>query len=387
MIRTALIGVSGYAQEYLQNLLRLREKGEIELVAVCINNPDECEEQIAQLKEINCPIYSKAEEMFSSTESIEWCCIPTGIDSHLPLALQAFENACNVLLEKPITARLEDIKKIKQAAKEANRLIMIGYQDIYSPDIHEIKQMLLDQKLGELKSIKVLGMWPRSVSHFERNHWAGKQKVGDSLVLDSPLHNAFGHFINLMCFWAGESFEAPIAIGAEIDQTDIEAYRAIPTSENFDTCSLRLKSKNGVSLYAWITHACKQNINPKIEIQCSSGKIIWELEGYLILAEGKDELRVQTKGVQHTRKVMFDTVVKKLKGEDVFVCTPDEGIAPTYLANLIQDSVSIQDVTKEHCTSEETPHGTQISIKDIESLIMQAHKEGKLFSELGIDWA
>ena len=55
------------------------------------------------------------------------------------------------------------------------------------------------------RRITVRAQWPRGASYYARNNWAGRLRVGSAWVLDSPVNNAFAHFLMLALFWAGDT--------------------------------------------------------------------------------------------------------------------------------------------------------------------------------------
>jgi hypothetical protein len=90
-------------------------------------------------------------------------------------------------------------------------------------------------------------------------------------VLDSPANNAMAHFIHVTLYLLGPT-ETTSAVPVSIEA---ELYRANPI-ENFDTCSLRITTDSGATVLVLLTHACRQNIGPKIRIEGDGGQLFMD---------------------------------------------------------------------------------------------------------------
>jgi len=383
MIRAALIGVTGYGNYYLSQLLRLHAEGNLQLLGVVIRHPEKAEKQIQQLNEVGAQIFPSVSELYAALKGqIDLCCIPTGINSHAPLTIQALNEGCNVLVEKPAAATIQDVDLMKEAEKASGKLVMVGFQNIYDNDVQTIKQEILNGAIGELRSIKLKGLWMRSNAYFTRNNWAGKLKVDGQWILDSPANNAFAHFINIICFLAGARTET----SAEIKTIQAELYRAIPI-ESCDTVCARMTTPQNVSLQFYVTHACGQDIHPEIEIKGSSGSVNWAITRYAINQKEQVTASDENTGMDNSRMAMFDNVIEKLNGGDVPVCDLDIAATQTLCINAMHAASAIHTIPNNHYDVSQTPDAEQVKINDIESILQKAFKDEKLPSELGIPWA
>lgn len=383
MIRAALIGATGYGKYYLSQLIRLQEEGKVQLLGVVVREPEKAAGQITQINAIGARVFPCVSDMYKILKGqIDLCCIPTGIASHAPLTIEALNEGCNVLVEKPAAATIQDITQMKAAEKASGKRVMVGFQNIYGNDVQKIKRKILDGAVGVLQSIKLKGLWVRHKDYFFRNSWAGKLKVNGQWILDSPANNAFAHFINIMCFLAGDRLET----SAKIKNIQAELYRALPI-ESCDTACARMMTAQHVLLQFYVTHACGQNIHPEIEIKGSKGTVNWTLNRYAINQKEQVTASDESTGMDNVRMAMFDHVIAKLNGQDVPVCDLDIAAAHTFCINAMYRASAIQNIPKEHCDVSQTPRGEQVQIKDIESIFQKAFKEEKLLSELGVSWA
>jgi len=79
----------------------------------------------------------------------------------------------------------------------------VGFQDAYTQTTAKLKSRILAGEWGVIRSVRVIGAWPRPASYYQRNSWAGRIRVGESWVLDSPISNGLAHFLNLALYLAG----------------------------------------------------------------------------------------------------------------------------------------------------------------------------------------
>ena len=271
-VKTALFGVSGYAQTYVLGLTKLQDSKEIDFVGAVIRNPAKAPETVEDFKKRGIKIYPDTASLYAECKDLDLICIPTGIASHEALTIEALEHNCNVLVEKPLTGSMAAARNMAAAEQKAGKCVMVGYQHIYLPGIQRIKQLLCSGKLGKVKRITAMGLWPRGDQYYARNAWAGKLAVDGIPVCDSPINNAFAHYLNIALFFAGKSFEEmmiPETMQAEI-------YRCREAIETFDNCSVKLTSAEGTRILVMFSHTCKENTHPILHVECENGSADWE---------------------------------------------------------------------------------------------------------------
>src|SRR3954463_10938818 len=106
----ALIGISGYGRVHLQLARECEERGEVEIVAVTVINPQDEVENIAQLRARGCKIFSDYREMLRELRGrIDLCLIPTGIAWHARMTIAALQAGANVLVEKPLAGSMAEV--------------------------------------------------------------------------------------------------------------------------------------------------------------------------------------------------------------------------------------------------------------------------------------
>ena len=381
MIKAAVIGVTGFGSTHYNDLLREYEAGRVQPVAAVIINPDDAQDKIARLQEIGCDILPDFDSLIAKySGKLDICCIPTGIASHESLTIEALEHNCNVLVEKPLTGSMEAARKMAAAEHKAGKCVMVGYQHIYLPGIQRIKQLLCSGKLGKVKRITAMGLWPRGDQYYARNAWAGKLAVDGTPVCDSPINNAFAHYLNIALFFAGKTFEEmmmPETMQAEI-------YRCRKEIETFDNCSVKLTSAEGTQILVMFSHTCKENTHPVLHVECENGSADWEDAVGWKVCDAAGNVLDSADSAAVDRGVMFDAAVAKLKDSSTFVCTTAAAAVQTYCIDQLHKHFAINQVPAEFFVRNEADGALQL--QDVEAVWRKANAEFLMPSQAGAAW-
>nr|MBP7143323.1 Gfo/Idh/MocA family oxidoreductase [Opitutaceae bacterium] len=281
--RAAIVGISGYGRIHLQLVRECVERGDIDLVAAVVINRSEVEGEATLLERSGTRLYATFDEMIAREAGrIELCLIPTGIALHSRMTLAALRAGMNVLVEKPLASSVAEVDAIAAESQATGRFVAVGFQDIYNPQVQEVKRRLLEGAIGKLRSASFLGLWPRPTTYFSRNGWAGRVQVGGVPVLDSPLNNAFAHFVNLSLFFSGEVYEE----SAIVDDVRARLWRT-NAIEMFDTAVVTGRTQGGVDLWLGASHACLHTREPEIHLVGDKGRLIWRHENEYVIETGQ----------------------------------------------------------------------------------------------------
>lgn len=117
--------------------------------------------------------FHSAEELFSQPCLADAAIICTQDRQHVPHALMALEKGYDILLEKPISPRLEELQAIQEAASCYKRKVIICHVLRYTPFFRTIKSIIDSGSIGEIASIQALEnvrYWHQAHS-FVRGSW------------------------------------------------------------------------------------------------------------------------------------------------------------------------------------------------------------------------
>jgi predicted dehydrogenase len=335
--RLALIGISGYGRIHLQLARECRDRGEADIVAAVIINPQEEAANVAELTAHGCVIYADYEEMLRRhAGEIDLCLIPTGIHWHARMTLAALAIGANVLVEKPLASSVADAQAVQALEQASGRFVAVGFQDCYDPGTRWLAAELARGAIGAVRSVRFLGVWPRPRSYFLRNNWAGHVQVDGVPVLDSPLNNAFGHFVMLSLLFAGVEAE-----DIALQPGEAELFRA-HAIESFDTGVVRLQTARGPRLWFGASHVSHTAVEPEILIEGSAGTACWryEREAALLDAAGREQSRPVLD--QHaTRRLMMAAALQRLRDPAVAICSARLAARHTALITAIHEAGTV----------------------------------------------
>lgn len=320
-INAALVGINGYARVHLNTLKGLMKSGEAALSAAVVLPRERTPEDMDYFRSLGCEVFDSVDDLLAKrADSLDLICLPTGIASHEPLTATCLAHGVNVLVEKPAAGSLAAVDRMRRAEAASSCFVAVGFQHIYSREFQKIKKELAAGRYGKLKSIAVMGIWPRGDAYYARNNWAGKiRTAAGDLVLDSPANNAFAHYLNLPLFLAGRHF----ACSAHPIELDGQLYRARRSIEYFDTCAIRLRTEDGVVIRACFSHASNQTVQPGIRIQCTEALILIDFsDNTCRICDGNGALR-ETLEISSPHPDMFRDVAAKVSDRSVFTCTLD----------------------------------------------------------------
>lgn len=318
--RVAVIGISGYGRVHLQLARACRDRGELTLVAATVINRSEEAANVAELESHGTSIYTDYREMLRRhAGGLDLCLIPTGIHWHAPMTVAALQAGANVLVEKPLAGSTAEVAAIRAAEEASGRFVAVGFQDFYEPGTAWLRAELARGAIGPLRSIRFLGLWPRTRAYFQRNDWAGRLEAEGRPVFDSPLNNAFAHFVMLSLYFAGVAGRP----GSEVRLDQVELFRThdIPS---FDTGVARLTTDTGVALWFGASHASRTSLEPEILIAGATGTACWryEAEAWWEDAPGRRERRALL-DANGARREMMAATLRRLRDPAAPICTSE----------------------------------------------------------------
>jgi predicted dehydrogenase len=151
------------------------------------------------------PLFNDYEEALNAT-SPDAVCISTYPDTHEEFAVRAFEKKCHVFIEKPLAATVAGAERVLDAARKADRKLVVGYILRYHPSwIHFIE---LTRQLG-----KPLVMRMNLNQQSSSKMWNVHRNLMKSL---SPIVDCGVHYVDVMCQMTGAKPTQVSAIGARL---------------------------------------------------------------------------------------------------------------------------------------------------------------------------
>lgn len=383
MFNAALIGVSGFGAIHYNDFVREHAAGRITPVAATVINQQEEAEKCAFLQSIGCRLYTDYRQMLTECAGkIDICFIPTGIALHLPMTVAALEAGANVYVEKPVAPTVDDAEAMRTAARRAGKFVAVGYQSLYQPETRRIKELLLSGRIGRVRTLKSYGLWPRDDAYYQRNNWAGKLGTIEHPVLDSPFTNALAHYLNLLSFYAGNTFEGT----CEATAVQAGLFRANPI-ESCDTAALQVTTAGDGELLFHVTHCSEENFGPLSRIEGDDGFIEYDMEHTVVQLRSGEREEFASATWDEGRVNIYSALEERLRNPEAFICTIDIAMNHTRICNAVFDSASIRTLPEESFRVVRKEGSVRRVIPGIDAAIRRAWNENRLLDGTDFPWA
>ena len=118
--------------------------------------------------------------------------ISTRHDTHADYVLRALAAGKHVFVEKPLALHHQDLDRIATAADQAQRLVMVGFNRRFAPQVRKMKELL-----GGAPGPKSFVMTVNAGA-IPANHWTQDRDIGGGRLVGEACH-----FIDLLRFLAG----------------------------------------------------------------------------------------------------------------------------------------------------------------------------------------
>lgn len=177
MLKVGLVGVGGISGAHIPVW---EEMENAELVALCDIRPERME------KYSNKRCYTDFDEMLANEElDILDICLPTYL--HADFAVKAMEKGINVITEKPISLKEEDVERVYGAAEKNNVKFMVAHVLRFWPEYELLKEIYDSKRYGKLLSGTMirLGGYPK----WSWDGWMMDEKRSGMVPFDLHIHD------------------------------------------------------------------------------------------------------------------------------------------------------------------------------------------------------
>ncbi len=246
--KVLLCGMGGYGENYVKEYLTREVLGS---VLVAIADPFASKSPLYNdVIEKGIPLFPSPEEFFREHRA-DLTIISSPIHTHYPYIMTALENGSNVLTEKPVCFRVEQIEEMEKKSRDTGLFVAVGYQLCFSHDVLALKKDILDGVYGRAVRFRTIRLMRRNDIYYSRSNWAGAETCHGEPVYDSPFTNACAHQYQNMVFLLGRRMDE----SAESAKVEGSLIRVRPTITNCDTAALRFTTTDGVELFYYASHA------------------------------------------------------------------------------------------------------------------------------------
>lgn len=191
-LKVGIIGTGWIAESHIQSYKRMPD---VEVVALADLIPGKAEAFAKEWGVEGCRFYPDHLSMLDN-EELDAVSVCTYNMQHAVCTIDALNHGVNVLLEKPMCVTTEEAVEIMRAEKKSGKILSIGFQPRFDPNMQQIKKLCEAGVLGEIYYIQTGGGRRRGIpnSTFIEKKTAGIGALGDigCYSLDMVL-NAIGY--------------------------------------------------------------------------------------------------------------------------------------------------------------------------------------------------
>jgi predicted dehydrogenase len=154
-IRVGIVGCGFITQE--THIPAFRKCKESQIVALCDRNGD-LVKNVAGKFGIS-RYYTDFGEMLTK-EKLDAIDICTNINTHAPLAIQAMDAGCHVLVEKPMALNTEEANAVVSASRENGVQVCVIHNMLFLPTVTKIKSILNKGTIGNPFRVEIVQVTP-----------------------------------------------------------------------------------------------------------------------------------------------------------------------------------------------------------------------------------
>jgi len=177
MLKVGLVGVGGISHSHIDAWEKMEDAN---LIAMCDIRPERMEKFPDKHR------YTDFDEMLANEEfDVIDICLPTYL--HADFAVKAMEKGINVITEKPISLKEEDIDRVYKTAEKNNVKFMVAQVLRFWPEYELLKEIYETKKYGKLLSgtMTRLGCYPR----WSWDGWMMDEKRSGLVPFDLHIHD------------------------------------------------------------------------------------------------------------------------------------------------------------------------------------------------------
>jgi predicted dehydrogenase len=361
-VRVALIGANGHGRWH-RRLIASVDRAQ--LVGLADPQPIDPDPPLPE----GTALFTDHRELLAATAP-EVVVICTPPHTHLPIALDALEADCDLLLEKPPVASLAAHRTLAAQLNATGRSCQVGFQALGSQAWARFRAAVAG---GPATSVSALASWQRDDAYYRRAPWAGRRNVDGRPVIDGSLANPLAHAVM-------QALASASAAGAgHPRQLAVERYRTRPIEVD-DTAFARVTFDSGLTVTIAVTLAGEEFIAGQIDAVLPTGPATLEYPTDRLALPG-DPAPVTVPGRDDLLTNLLD---HRSTGTPLLVPLEATRDFTAVLEALTEPEIAtptlVDDKYVDHA------NGVRV-IRGVNALIRQVASSGALPSELGVSWA
>lgn len=206
---------------------------------------------------------------------------------HTPMAVKALKSGINVLVEKPCSVSVDELKALREAQSESGKLLAVCFQNRYNSCVVQADKIIASGEMGKVRSIRAFVTWSRDEEYYSDDWHGTLDKECGGVLINQAIHT-----IDLIQHFGGKCKN----VTAHVSNDHLKGIIEVE-----DNASVLMELENGVTAMLYATTAYSENSEVLIDIALERG--VLRLEGeklYRVESDGEIVLLCKkSEGVYH----------------------------------------------------------------------------------------
>ena len=152
----------------------------------------------ARTDDLDCPYFDDHRALLDACPP-DVAVILTPHESHAAISLDCLAAGAHVLVEKPLATTVPEADAVVAAARSADRLVGVAFQQRFRPEVAAARTLLESGALGRLQRVVLDASWPWTRSYFQAAAWRGTWSgEGGGVLMNQGVHQ-----LDLLCHLLG----------------------------------------------------------------------------------------------------------------------------------------------------------------------------------------
>jgi len=327
MINFAIVGMGHIANKHIEAVNNAEGAN---LFAICDTNPARLEIDLPNVKK-----YTDLNVMLEENPDIHVVniCVPSGL--HAPLAKIVAEHKRHIIVEKPMSLKLEDAEEIIKYAEDNGVKLAVVHPNRFRPAIQKLREQMDKGSFGKLSHANATVRWNRNQEYYDQAAWRGTKEFDGGVLMNQAIHD-----LDLMLWLMGP-----------VESVQAMAATRLRKIETEDVAAAVVQFKNGaLGVIEAATTIYPKNLEESIAIfgETASAKVsgrnaiyieTWDIEG--VSEEDADKIKNEIKEDPFGKpghQCIIEDMVGAVKENRNPIVTGEDGLAPVKLILAILES-------------------------------------------------
>ena len=218
-IRIAVAGCGRISKNHFGSIARHAD--DLELVAVCDNNPSVLRRHE---EEYNVPGFSRYGDLVRECDcDLISICTPSGL--HAGQTILAAKHGRHVMTEKPMATRWQDGLDMVKACDEAKVRLFVIKQNRRNATLQLLKRAVEEKRFGKIHMVHLNVFWTRPQEYYDSAAWRGTWEMDGGAFM-----NQASHYVDLLEWLIGpiadiQAMTGTLARNIEVEDSGVLSVR------------------------------------------------------------------------------------------------------------------------------------------------------------------